>query len=219
MKRLVLLVSVLALVLVLVPSVLAVDGPGLEFSELDWVLPCQDYGGYFFYRVVWNYPADYRIEYNLVSESPTQGPYSEHEEWTENTGYGGDYYDFEYVPPDGYTRITLEVWAPSGILVTSSEMYGECPSGVLRSPNAQIYGIQQPPSNARVNGYVLADTPVYTEADPATARSETLKAGQTWFVLGGTTGTDGKQWYEVFVGGRNTVFVPASVMTLDGPLP
>jgi hypothetical protein len=218
-KRSAFVAVVLIAMLVLVPSALAVDGPGLEFSELEWVVPCESAGGLFLYHVAWTYPAGYRIEYNLTSESASLGSYSEHNTWTEDSGFGGEYYDVEFVPPDGYTRITLVVWAPSGLVVTSSELYGECPSGLLRSPNFQIYGIQQPPSSARVNGYVLVDTPLYTEADPATVRTEVLTAGQTWFVVGAKTGTDGQQWYEVFVGGWNTVYVPASVMSLDGPLP
>jgi hypothetical protein len=118
---------------------------------------------------------------------------------------------------DGWIRLSLKVYNPDGTLSTTSSAYFECPAGIA---TVQYYdgtpGILPPDPAHRVMGTVLHDTPVYSEPGPDYSLKDTLKAGQTWFVVSATTGTDGKQWYEVFVGGVNNAWVPASAIQLQG---
>lgn len=220
MKRLFLLIVVLVAALSLVPSASALDGPGVEISDAEWYVPCNSGFALVAYHITWYMNIDgVVIRETQSGSSALYGSYSEsHETVVEGPGWNGTSYWPLTVPPDGYAQYTVEIWSPTDVLLTSASVYASCPDGELRVNGSALYGNVPLPSE-RVMGHVQYDTPLYTEADPATVREEVLTAGQTWFVLGSETGTDGKEWYEVFVGGWNTVYVPAAAMTLDGPIP
>ncbi|HEX3049759.1 MAG TPA: hypothetical protein VHP83_03815, partial [Aggregatilineaceae bacterium] len=123
------------------------------------------------------------------------------------------------LPLNAAMSLQYDVYAPTGVLVSSTMFSASCITGEVWTSYGDVYGINEPAANARVLGTVLADTPVYSEASPTAALKPVLKAGQTWFIVGQTTGTDGALWYKVFVGSANYGYVPASTMTPQGPVP
>jgi hypothetical protein len=139
--------------------------------------------------------------------------------WTSTLYQEGEINPFFAIPPDGSVTDTFEVYTPNGTLLSSYTVYASCPDGTVHISGATIYGINQPAAEDRVMAHVQFDTPVYGQANPATPLTDTLKAGQTWFVVDDTTGTDGALWYEVFVGGLQNAYIPATTVTLDGPVP
>ena len=146
---------------------------------------------------------------------------------------------FSGIPLDGRLEMSAVVYDGGGTLLTSTSLYAECPAGTgdttfvnggapvsagdgikgASSPAPVGPGVLPPPPTARVLGTVVDDTPLYAAPDIQTATEQTLLAGQTWFVVGTAQDTAGETWYEVFVGSVNTAYVPATSMTLSGPVP
>ncbi|MBI5958912.1 MAG: hypothetical protein HY866_09270 [Chloroflexi bacterium] len=218
MKRFVVFITLLASVFLLFPSGSALGYPGDTISEVEWVYPCDSVVGAVGFHFVYYIPVGYKVVDIETGSSPTWGDYYWSNEFVvEGSPLNADFYDVIVVPPDGWFEYRAEIFAPDGTLVTSVFVLGSCPDGLIRTASNNIYGINPP--TQRAMGFVNYDTPLYSEANPSTVRTETLTAGQTWFVVAEKTGTDGQPWYEVFVGGYHNAFVPADALTLDGPLP
>jgi hypothetical protein len=218
MKRLGLIIALAASLLLLLPSGAALGFPGDTLSEVEWLVPCTPLGGVVGYHFQYFLPVGYKYRDTWTGDSDTWGSYfDQQEEVVEGAPLIEDSHDFILVPPDGWFEYRAEIFAPDGTMVTSVFVRGECPLGKVFTASNNIYGINPP--TQRAMGTVNYDTPLFSEPNPDTLRSEVLKAGQTWFVIAEKTGTDGQQWYEVFVGGYHTAFVPAAALTLDGPLP
>jgi hypothetical protein len=169
-----------------------------------------------------NVPAGYRWRDHFVRISQDSlGNMDIVTEWVQATDRyrENEVRNFYTVPADGSITDTFEVYTPGGVLVSSVTVYASCPDGTIRVTNFSLDGINQPAAEDRVMAHVQFDTPVYAQANPATPLADTLKAGQTWFVVNDTTGTDGALWYEVFVGGPQNAYIPANTVTLDGPVP
>jgi len=78
-------------------------------------------------------------------------------------------------------------------------------------------GVSYYPPDKRVLGTVKTTTSIYSYPDLTIGKVVgQLTAGQTWYIVG----TAHKQtWYQVFVGGPNYAWVPASTMAPQGPVP
>jgi hypothetical protein len=216
MRRIV-AVALIALVLVTVTApASALSGYGVEFSAAAWDIPCGSGGGYLTFYTEFNVPKGYLVKNWYHLDGSDGITYESSGEWS----YGSTSFGTWGAPiaANGYFHLIYNVFNPDGSFISHTEVYGSCPSGEAWTTNDP--GIQQPAADQRASGYVLADTPLYTQADPSTARSETLKTGQTWFIVGSAIGTDGNLWYEVFVGGVNTAYVPAAVIRItEGTVP
>lgn len=169
-------------------------------------------------------PSGYTVKEHIVD---IWGAY-----WTSISGQSYHEYNYTWSGPFNRTQAinywididggslyhSLEMYAPGGLLVSSTEVSMGCPGGVS-SHGGDIYGPMPPDPDSRVMGTMLVDSPVYSDPNPNAALSDTLlKAGQTWFAVKQVTGTDGNKWYEIFVGGWNNGYVPASAMSLAGSL-
>jgi hypothetical protein len=221
--RILVVAALIAVTLVAVTApASALTGYGFEFSDAAWETPCGSYtggGGYLGFNVTAAVPKGYLVKNWLHLDEAGGVTYDNAAEWSDGSFYSGHW--GAPIADDGYFHLVYQVYSPGGILITQSDVYGSCPSGEARTTINDIgLSIQQPAADQRASGYVLSDTPLYSQADPGTVRSETLKAGQTWFVVGSKTGTDGNLWYEMFVGGVNTAYVPAaSISITEGAIP
>jgi len=220
MKRLLILGAIFLTVAAVVP-VSAAGDPGVYASNLKWTTPCgEGVNGRGYYSVDggWNAPPGYTITQRQWQNSVIEGSFDDTYSYVSPGEYpSGTIYD--WVPGDGDYGWTVTISDPAGNFVSRGTVYGNCVTGELYLKGNNIFGMLPPDSSERVMGTVLADTAVYAEANPAMALDAVLTAGQTWFVVGQTTGTDGNMWYEVFVGGAHNGWVPASSMALEGPVP
>ncbi|HEX3051783.1 MAG TPA: hypothetical protein VHP83_14085 [Aggregatilineaceae bacterium] len=221
--RLATVVLLVATVFGVAPQASAQDGkPTLVFMNLTWLVPCDAGTGFgkYGYDYVYAMAPGYRLTETWFSWSASGGVQY-------NGGYeyiADSFFDYSsssalFAPADGYTVNQIDIYAPNGEHLTTSTLKGDCTTGQLWGPYADVYGINQPAASARVMGTVLVDTPVYSEPSPTAALKPVLKAGQTWFIVGQVTGTDGELWYKVFVGSANTAYVPAVTMAPQGAVP
>jgi len=219
--RLAVVVLLLATVFSVAPRASAQEGtPYILYANIEWLLECgPDSVGWYIVDFGVSVAPGYTIK-----ETGTQVSAGDFEsgtwvdEWVA-TGYEFLKYEVSWVPYDGSWSVQYDVLASNGQLMSSTKFVADCVTGLAWTSYSDIYGINEPAANARVMGNVLVDTPVYAEANPTTALKPELKAGQTWFIVGQTTGTDGAVWYKVFVGGLNAAYVPAYTMTPQGPIP
>jgi len=226
MKRLLIRVAVIVWVIAVVfsvaPQTFAQDGtPAVAWANISWVADCSSSSGYgtaaidYFFSISPGYTFSYYVEWFSVSGGgdsisgaklyDTTETYALRHKWA--AAY------------DGYITAQYAIHAPNGELVSSTMFEANCITGRVWTSYSDVYGINEPAADKRVMGNVLGDTPVYAEANPTTALKPVLKAGQTWFIVGLVTGTDGDLWYKVFVGSANTAYVPASPMTPQGAVP
>ena len=220
MKRFTILIAVVLVTLALVPSTSARTDWRLVFTRAYWQAPCGPYGGLATVEGEIYTPKGYTLIAHQTVTDPTGT-------WTMGITAPSPQMSLSgvigmaVVPAEGSTSITYELRSPDNpdLLISVGLFYASCPSGYLWASGLTIYGPHEPDPARRVMGTVQYDTPVYAEPDPAQALTDVLKAGQTWFVVAETTGADGKQWYQVYVGGWNNPWVPASAMALDGPVP
>ncbi|MHB8628092.1 MAG: hypothetical protein ACYDBJ_05715 [Aggregatilineales bacterium] len=108
-----------------------------------------------------------------------------------------------YVPAPGTTNYA--VWAFKDYNCTTAPP----PASVGGGPNYYL------PSQY-VMGKVTVTTPLYSQASLTSQVVGQLTAGQTWFIVGTA---HNKTWYQLFVGGPNYAWVPASTIALMGPVP
>lgn len=204
----------------LAPSASAINGPSILWYDAYWSTPCSGSG---WGAVTFSYeemmPAGYTVRNMIAQVSPTYGDWLMESEHT-FPAFWFQAGDATYgVPFDGSFERHLDLYAPDGSLLSTASFYANCVTGELRVMTSEIYAIHEPDPAHRVQATVLVDTAVYSLPDPSTALGDTLLAGQDWFVVGETTGTDGQLWYEVFVGGAHNAYVPASTLYLPYPLP
>ena len=220
MKRLLIFGVVLLMVAVALP-VSGASNPGIAYSNIKWTTVCGagvNGRGFFSANEDWAVPPGYTVTQRFWQNSVIEGSFDSSASWV-SPGIFFNTTVSDWVPGDGDYGWTYDMYDPSGAFVSSSTVYGNCATGELYASANNAFGMLPPDPSERVMGTVLADTAVYAEANPAMALEEVLTAGQTWFVVGETTGTDGNLWYEVFVGGAHTGYVPASSMALEGPVP
>jgi hypothetical protein len=219
-KRLIILIAVVLIMLALVPSASARTDWRFVFTRAYWDLPCGPHGGVALAEGEIYLSEGYTLTVHEKFSDPS-GTYTyEGTGPTFSESYSGLIFG-ALVPPDGSISLTFELRAPDNpdLLISVAFFHASCPSGEIWGSGLTIYGPHEPDPAERVMGTVQYDTPVYAEPDPAQALVDVLKAGQTWFVVAETTGTDGKQWYQMYAGGWNDPWVPASAMALDGPIP
>ncbi|HEX3054006.1 MAG TPA: hypothetical protein VHP83_25350 [Aggregatilineaceae bacterium] len=219
--RLVIVVLLVATVFAVAPQASAQDGtPSVLWANIGWFTSCGSGidGEVIIDFAVTVFPG-YSVTYSYGYTSPTYGSGSFTYTFVELTGVNFVRSDGFAVPFDGRTTAQYDVYAPNGVLLSSTMFFGDCATGKVWTSYGDVYGINEPAASARVMGNVLVDTPVYSEPSLTAALKPVLKAGQTWFIVGQTTGTDGALWYKVFVGGKNMGYVPASTMAPQGPVP
>lgn len=217
--RLAVAVLLVATVFSVAPKASADSEVFIEIYNGEWVFGDCSTGDYIFFDYNFYVPAGYTVREAIEITSPEIGVVTDSAEYVmSNTISGSDWW-YVPVPANGSGKYFMSVVAPNGVVLSSTSAEASCVTGQIFLPYGDVYGINEPAASARVMGTVLADTPVYAEANPTTALAPVLKAGQTWFIVGEVTGTDGAQWYKVFVGGKNTGYVPASTMTPQGPVP
>jgi len=119
----------------------------------------------------------------------------------------------------GSFSYVMELYEPGGSLVSKTEVHFDCPGGGSSYSDA-IYDSPMVPDPAiRQLGTVIADSPVYSEPSMDSPVAGTLTTvGQTWFAVDKTEGDDGQMWYEIFVGGWNNAWIPASAFMVEGDL-
>lgn len=125
--------------------------------------------------------------------------------------------------------VTVQVWvwdaktfnyivSPANSYVWASMTYASCttsappPSVSL----AQSYYVPDPNKGYSIMATVKVNTPVYASPTSTSATAGNLTAGQTWFIVGTA---HNRTWYQVFVGGPDLVWVPASTMSPMGKVP
>ncbi len=102
--------------------------------------------------------------------------------------------------------------------ITSEEIFvvgvfGGCnPNPVFPGGVGQSYY----PAADRVMATVKYDTPIYSEPDLKGLVVGTLKAGQTWYLVGTA---HNQTWYQVFVAGPQYAWVPAAAVSPQGKVP
>jgi|GEM_PF-3356474 len=87
------------------------------------------------------------------------------------------------------------------------------PPGVSVVPS---YYVPDPNKGYSVMATVKVTTAVYASPSSTSATAGTIKAGQTWFIVGTA---HNRTWYQIFVGGPDLVWVPASTMSPMGKVP
>ncbi|HEX3051782.1 MAG TPA: hypothetical protein VHP83_14080 [Aggregatilineaceae bacterium] len=223
MKRIRVLVLVLSAVFLWgsLPSVSAVDEPHATFSGGEWLTPAPcTADGAAMVDLDMYIPAGFTWHSRYWTESPTQGPQYYEYSWSQAFDYVGLYTGYIMpVPQDGRGLWNVEILDLNGAQVSSTSVEVNCVTGAIFPTYGDVYGVHEPAADKRVMGNVLVDTPVYSEPSPTAALKPVLKAGQTWFIVGQVTGTDGELWYKVFVGSANTAYVPASTMAPQGAVP
>ncbi|MBN1203266.1 MAG: hypothetical protein JXJ20_15570 [Anaerolineae bacterium] len=222
MKHLFVFMLISVMTLSLVPQTSAQDSGYIVYASGGWDIPCGEgrLGGGVAAISVDVYAPTGSMEEDTfgVTNYPFIGDF----EWT--WAWPGfhlrDLTWYAYVPDNGSTYETRDLYAEGGSYIASIEFYAECPSGIIEIFNNSIYGVHMPDPAERVQAKVLFDVNVHSEPNPdAAIPGAVLLAGQDWFVVSSVVGTDGNLWYEVFVGGAHNGFVPAAAMSLPAPLP
>lgn len=220
--RLVALVFVASLVLGVAPTASAAGDAILTLSNNGWYYACGsiDAGGYGLGLAVFDLtfliPQGYKVvdawawgnDAFWGSGSGSNTFIDAGEEGTTTWGW--------WIGPGGWVQETIEIYAPDGNFISGATFTANCADGGTFTANGSVYGPHEPDPAHRWMGTVLANTPVYSTPDPAAALKDALKAGQTWFAVGQQTGTDGQTWYQIYVGGWNNAWVPASVFSVPG---
>ncbi|HEX3051781.1 MAG TPA: hypothetical protein VHP83_14075 [Aggregatilineaceae bacterium] len=219
--RLAVVVLLAATVFGVAPRASAQSEAYVEFYGAEWYYPSCDpvSGNYVVFYVDYNIPAGYILHQEVSYTSALYGNFYDSMDTVSSGMSGIGSSGSAPVPPDGKTLYKAVVYAPNGLELSSTSAEADCVTGSVFNPYGDVYGINEPPASQRVLGTVLVDTPVYSEASPTAALKPVLKAGQTWFIVGQVTGTDGDLWYKVFVGGANYGYVPASAIAPQGPVP
>ena len=221
MKRLVVLFAAVLIVLALTSSASAQTEWRLVFSRAYWLAPCDAHGGLVMVEGEYILPDGFELTLRETLTDPVSGTQTFNITIpTPAMTYSGTFFG-AFVPPGGSVLGVFELRSPDNptLLISVATMYASCVTGEVWAGGITIYGPHEPDPADRVMGTVQYDTPVYAEPDPTQALSATLTAGQTWFVVAEDIGTDGQPWYQVYVGGWNKPWVPASAMLLDGPVP
>ncbi|HEX3051784.1 MAG TPA: hypothetical protein VHP83_14090 [Aggregatilineaceae bacterium] len=226
MKQLLMRVAVVVWLMAAVcssaPQTFAQDGtPSAAWANIVWFENCPASSGYGVAGIDYAYAAEpgYRFSYYIEWFSSTWGGGSSSGDYVYDTYETFSVYHKWAVAYDGYIMAHYDMYAPNGVLMSSTMFRADCTTGEVWTSYGDVYGINQPAADKRVMGTVLIDTPVYSEPSPTAALKPVLKAGQTWFIVGQTTGTDGELWYKVFVGSANTAYVPAATMAPQGAVP
>ncbi|HEX3051117.1 MAG TPA: hypothetical protein VHP83_10720 [Aggregatilineaceae bacterium] len=221
--RMAVVVLVVATVFGVAPQASAQDGtPSVVINNLAWDVPCSSGStmATFTYDYISSLAPGYKLTETWYGWSASLGTlFDGGYEFISSSFYAYVFHGGLPVPSDGYRVNQIDIYAPDGTHLSTDTLMADCTTGELWGPYADVYGINEPAADKRVMGNVLVDTPVYSEPSPTAALKPVLKAGQTWFIVGQTTGTDGALWYKVFVGGKNYGFVPASTMAPQGPVP
>lgn len=126
------------------------------------------------------------------------------------------------VPADGSYSYSYTITDPGGTLISTTYFIADCTTTSITVINwdRSTPGVLPPPPTARATGIMQVDIPVHAAPSPDAALPEyILRAGQSWFVVGSTTGTDGLLWYEIFTYGPHNGYVPAWAVTVQGDVP
>jgi hypothetical protein len=220
-KRLVVLIAGVLIVLALAPSASARTDWRFVFTRAYWATPCDAHGGLVLAEGEYILPDGFELTVHETLTDPVTGTQTfDITIPTPAMSFSG-VVGAAFVPAGGTASATFELRPPDNpnLLISVGMLYASCVTGEVRGSGLTIYGPHEPDPAERVMGTVQYDTPVYAEPDPTQALADTLKAGQTWFVVAETTGTDGQHWYQMYAGGWNDPWVPASAMVLDGPVP
>lgn len=234
LNGLVAIVIVLGMALAVLPAVGAAgNDPIIQHTDGRWedyyyegppqvyaVDECME-GGYAVFNQVMRVPAGYKVNFHSTEVSESYGTYEQSVQTTAPAAmyHSGDY--MMYVPWDGYAEQKWDLYAPNDEWLSSSTIYANCVTGEIRAENTGVYGVFEPPAAARVPLRLVANTPLYSEPNPeAILPDMILRAGQEWFVVGQVVGTDRYWWLEVYTGGANNAYVPASAFGFvqTGPL-
>jgi hypothetical protein len=215
------LIIVVLMVVGLVPTASAGDTPKIMITNPFWLEPCGADFGEIGGDMIFNVPAGYiwGMEFSAGDNEGHSETGSIEIPVPEDVVFSETGTDIFPVPSQGWIQITFIVYSPDHVYISSTSVYGNCITGQVYALYGDAASEKEPPADKRVMGTVLVDTPLYGMADPGTALSATLKAGQTWFVVGQATGTDGAVWYKVYVASPGYAYVPASAMSLAGPIP
>jgi hypothetical protein len=199
-----------------VPVAFAQDSGRAAYTNGAWKVECSSFGGIVSYTVDMYVPGGAVVDIDRVRS------YGDGNRRTWDLQQQGVWATsgsrLLWVPAGGTVQETVKLYAAGGQIVATVHLYANCATGEIAIDNSS--GIHQPEAGERVQGLMLVDTPVYAEPNPDMALIDLmLREGQTWFIVGSTTGTDGNLWYEVFVGGAQNAYVPAEAVALSGPVP